>query len=100
PMCIGNLEAVLRDYGSGDVPYVRLFFDTTPLRHAAAWRLLSSFGDDSSTYWWRLLAAREIMRLYRSDRAELARLDELQTNKGSAEEGLHPRHRTQVFQEP
>jgi hypothetical protein len=99
-MGIGNLEAVLRDYGKSDVPYVRVFFDSTPLRHTAAWRLLSSFGDDSSTYWWRLLAAREIMRLYRHDRGELARLDELQTNKGSAEEVLHPRDRTQVFEDP
>jgi hypothetical protein len=99
-MGIGNLQAVLRRYGGGQPSYVRVFFDSTPLRHAAAWRLLSSFGDDSSTYWWRVLAAKEIMRLYRHDPAELNRLDELQTNKASAEEVLHPQLSTEVFADP
>ncbi len=35
-------------------------------------------GDDSKTYLWRVLASREIMRLYREDRDELGRLAELQ----------------------
>src|SRR5438067_667863 len=83
-MGIGNLQAVLRDYGDDHPSYVRVFFDSTPLRHAATWRLLSSFGDDSSTYWWRVRAARQIMRLYRRNPATLDRLDELQTNKASA----------------
>jgi hypothetical protein len=99
-MGIGNLQAVQRAYGSTDAPYVRLFFDSTPLRHAAAWRLLASFGDDSATYWWRLLAAREIMRLYRHDLPRLARVNELQTNKASAEELLHPEDSTQTFADP
>jgi len=99
-MGIGNLQRVIAAYGGERPSYVRLFFDSTPLRHAAAWRLLSGFGDDSSTYYWRVLAAKEIMRLYREDRGTLQRRDELQTNKASAEEILHPEEETKVFEDP
>ena len=99
-MGIGNLDRVIAAYGGERPSYVRLFFDSTPLRHAAAWRLLSGFGDDSSTYYWRVLAAKEIMRLYREDRGTLQRRDELQTNKASSEEILHPEEETKVFQSP
>ncbi len=99
-MGIGNLQRVIAAYGGGKPSYVRLFFDSTPLRHSAAWRLLSGFGDDSSTYFWRVLAAREIMRLYRDDRGTLGRRDELQTNKASAEEVLHPEEETKSFADP
>jgi hypothetical protein len=99
-MGIGNLQRVIAAYGGERPSYVRLFFDSTPLRHAAAWRLLSGFGDDSSTYYWRVLAAKEIMRLYREDRGTLQRREELQTNKASAEEVLHPEDETKVFGDP
>jgi hypothetical protein len=99
-MGIGNLQSVLRDYGAGRVPYVQLFFDSTPLHHAAAWRRLSSFGDDSSTYLWRVLAARAIMRAWRADPAALERTDVRQTAKGSAEEVLHPPDSTEVYATP
>jgi transglycosylase-like protein with SLT domain len=99
-MGIGNLERVISAYGGERPSYVRLFFDSTPLRHAPAWRLLSGFGDDSSTYYWRVLAAQEIMRLYRSDQGTLKRRDELQTNKASSEEVLHPEEETKVFESP
>ena len=71
-MGVGNLQQALTAYGEGTVPYAQLYFDSSPLRHAAAWRKLASLGDDSSTYLWRVLAAREIMRLYRSDPRPLA----------------------------
>jgi hypothetical protein len=99
-MGIGNLDRVIAAYGGERPSYVRLFFDSTPLRHAAAWRLLSGFGDDSSTYYWRVLAAKEVMRLYREDRGTLQRRDELQTNKASSEEILHPEEETKVFEAP
>jgi hypothetical protein len=67
---IGNLQTVLRDYDDGrSVPYVQLYFDTGPTRHAAAFDLLQSLGDDSSLYWWRILGAVEIMHLDRTDPA-------------------------------
>jgi hypothetical protein len=100
-MGIGNLQGVIRAYGEEErPPYVRLFFDSTPLRHAGAWRRLSALGDDSSTYYWRVLAAKAIMRMWRDDRSRLARLDELQTNKASAEEVLHPPGDTKRFADP
>src|SRR5690242_5341008 len=93
-MGIGNLQGALAAYGRRHIPYARLFFDSTPLRHARAWRRLAVLGDDSSTYLWRIKAAEQIMRLYRRDPARLARLADLQTRKASAEEVLHPPDRT------
>ena len=92
-MGIGNLQRALAAYGAGAVPYAQLYFDSTPVRHAAAWRLLAGLGDDSSTYLWRIMAAREIMRLYRDDPAGLAVARTLQARKASAEEVLHPTRR-------
>ena len=93
-MGMGNLESVLRAYGTEpgdeDVSYTQVYFDSTPLRNAAAQRKLASFGDDSSNYLWKLGAAREIMRLHREDAGELARMQAAQTAKASAEEVLHP----------
>ena len=99
-MGIGNMQHALRAYGKQSVPYAQLYFDSTPLRHAKAWRVLASLGDDSSTYLWRVLAAREIMRLYRADPNGLARRAELQGRKASAEEVLHPSDRTAPYRDP
>src|SRR5256714_4434376 len=67
-MGVGNLQHALSLYGASDIPYAQLYFDSTPLSHAPAWRLLYSLGDDSSTYLWRILAAKRLMHLYRTDR--------------------------------
>jgi hypothetical protein len=99
-MGVGNLQQALSLYGQGDVPYAQLYFDSSPLRHAAAWRKLASLGDDSSTYLWRVLAAREIMRMYRDDPAAQRRQERLQTDKASAEDVLHPPGSTDVFADP
>jgi hypothetical protein len=99
-MGIGNLEQVIGAYGQDHPSYAQLYFDVTPARHPHAYRLLAGLGDDSATYWWRVLAAREIMRLHRSDPAELRRLDRVHSAKASAEEVLHPRSRTTVFADP
>ena len=75
---------------------------STPRRPATggAYRRLAALGDDSSNYWWKLLAAREIMRMYREDPGRLGRLAVLHTAKASAEEVLHPADRTEVFATP
>jgi hypothetical protein len=99
-MGIGNLQGALSAYGDDDASYARLYFDSTPLRHAAAYRKLASLGDDSSTYEWRVAAAQEIMRLYRSDPAQLDRISQLQNAKNSAEEVLHPGDQTPQFTTP
>ena len=89
-MGMGNLEQVLAAYGSRDVSWAEVYFDSTPRHSRRAYRLLASFGDDSATYLWRVYAAREIMRLYRDDRDELRRLAGLQTYADSAAQVLHP----------
>jgi hypothetical protein len=111
-MGIGNLESVLRDYASepdgairdvvaGDeLTYARVYFDSTPTSQPRAYRRLASLGDDSSNYLWKVAAAREIMRLWRQDRAELERLAALHGAKASAEEVLHPEDRTARFATP
>jgi hypothetical protein len=100
-MGIGNLEHVLAAYDGGvPVPYAQLYFDSAPDRHAAAYDLLSGFSDDSATYYWRVLGALEIMHLYRTDRATLARLAVLQTASDDAAQVLHPPDRTQSFADP
>src|SRR3954465_91276 len=99
-MGIGNMQTALAAYGKHKIPYARLFFDSTPLRHARAYRILAALGDDSSTYLWRVMAARSIMRLYREDPNALARQAERQGRKASAEEVLHPADRTPPYGDP
>jgi soluble lytic murein transglycosylase-like protein len=98
-MGIGNLEDVLEDYGARDVPWVEVFFASTPYEHRAAYERLQSFGDDSATYFWRVEAAREILRLAREDPEELDRRASLHIAKASAEERLHPPATTPRFQD-
>lgn len=110
-MGIGNLGDVVRSYvspedpqlplrdlvASGDLTYSQIFFDSSPTEHVKTWRILSGFNDDSSSYYWRVLAALEIMRLFREDRAELKRLASLHGNKATAEEVFHPEEDTRAF---
>jgi hypothetical protein len=102
-MGIGNLQTALSRYGAGGSPepsYARLYFDSTPLSHASAWGWLSSLGDDSATYLWRVYAARQIIELARSNPAAFAQQAQLQLARNSAEEVLHPPTVTPVFADP
>ncbi len=99
-MGIGNLRSVIRDFGGAPRSYAEVFFATSPTERAAAWRRLSDLGDDSSTYLWRVYAAREIMREYREDSDALADKADLYTAKNSAEEVLHPEDDTETFDDP
>jgi hypothetical protein len=82
------------------VSYAQLYFDSAPGHHTAAYDLLAGLGDDSSLYYWRVLGALQVMRLYRSDRQALARLASLQTASDSDAEVLHPPDHTQSFADP
>jgi hypothetical protein len=110
-MGIGNLEDVVRAYApseasareiveSEDLSYAQLYFDSSPVRNPEAWGILSEFADDSATYLWRVLAAQEIMRLYRDDREQLERLAGLHAAKATQEEVFHPAEETEVYEEP
>jgi hypothetical protein len=89
-MGIGNLDGVLRLYGGGRPSYAQLYFDSTPRRHPAAYARLAAFGDDSRNYEWKLGAAEQIMRLYRTARTQLARTSLLQMSAPDARFVLHP----------
>src|SRR3954447_7890100 len=101
-MGVGNLQSVLAAYGAkpASTSYAKLYFGSTPLRHPAAYAKLAALGDDSATYLWRVLAAKEIMRLYRQDPNERTRLQDLQTRKSNAEEVLHPEGSTAIYDTP
>lgn len=107
-MGIGNLENVIERYNqdaddgfdTDQLEYARIYFDSSPLRNPRAWSLLGSLGDDSATYYWRVLAAAEIMRLWRQDPERLAEQAELQTAKATSEEVFHPASETEIFEGP
>jgi hypothetical protein len=109
-MGIGNLETAVRRYAGdsggtpvarlvadGDVSYTRLYVDSTPLVHAAAYAWLARLGDDSATYLWRVGAARQVMALLRRDPGALAAQAALQTAAPSAELSLRPPGTTPVL---
>ena len=81
------IDSVVRD---ADIDYARLYFDSSPIVHRAAWEQLASLGDDSQTYYWRVLGALGIMRLFRDDPGRLERLAKLHDHLPSAELVLHP----------
>jgi hypothetical protein len=94
---IGRLEAAVRSYGGEEAPtYAQLYFGTAPDVRRVAWRLLADGGD----YYWKVLAAKRVLRLYRHDRAALAFEQRQQARKNSAEEVLHPAYRTPRFSSP
>jgi len=97
-MGIGNLQGVLGAYGDDGASYAQVFFDSSPNHHARAYRLLTGLGDDSKTYLWRVLASRDVMRLYRDDRPKLDQLARLNTGAASGELVLHPPERTKSFE--
>jgi hypothetical protein len=99
-MGIGNLQNALGAYGAKRIPYVRLFFDSAPDRHQRAWRILDSMSDDSRHYYFKVLAAKEIMRLYRTDQPRLAALSTLHSHKLSGEEAFRPASSTPQFRRP
>jgi uncharacterized membrane protein YbhN (UPF0104 family) len=112
-MGIGNLETVLRSYAGADretpiatvvrehdLSWARVYFSSSPDEHRDAWLRLDAFADDSQTYYWRVLAARRAMRLFRDDRDRLERLALLHEHKESAEDVLHPPSSTDRLTSP
>jgi hypothetical protein len=112
-MGVGNLADVIRAYAGPaerrlavhvvrerKLTYAQLYFDTTPFHHPGAYRLLAALGDNSDTYYWRVLAARDIMALYRTNPGELRRRAQLETAYGTGGAVLRPPGSTAVFSDP
>jgi hypothetical protein len=100
-MGVGNLQTVLKRFGADeDTPYAEVFFSASPLNQADAYAKLAALGDDSSTYLWRIGAAKQIMAQSRANPSALATEARLQTNKNSSEEVLHPPATSERFRDP
>jgi uncharacterized protein YcbK (DUF882 family) len=100
-MGIGNMQDVVRSFGGEAAPsYAQLYFGSAPDVHGATWRRLASLGDMSRDYYWKVLAAKRVMKLYRTDPAALRFEERQQAQKSSAEEVIHPRFRTARFANP
>jgi hypothetical protein len=99
-MGIGNMQNVVRSFGGETPSYAQLYFGSAPDEHAATWRRLASMGDMSRDYYWKVLAAKRVMRLYRIDPAALRFEERQQAKKSSSEEVMHPRFRTARFASP
>jgi hypothetical protein len=112
-MGIGNLQGVIARWAGAPpsasttaivradrLSYTKLFFSSSPDRHARAWGRLNALNDDTRNYYWKVLAAERIMWLYRHNPRALEADEWLQGQKNSAEEVLHPRTRTWRFVRP
>jgi len=112
-MGIGNLESVIERYVAPRRParttratvaryglsWAQLYYDSSPTRNPRTWRLLTELGDETRHYLFKVLAAREILRLAREDPEELERVIALQTEKASAEELLRPESRHPPYED-
>jgi uncharacterized protein DUF5715 len=112
-MGIGNLQGVIARWAgqplsastarivrADRLSYAKLFFTSSPDRHASAWARLNALNDDTRNYYWKVLAAERIMWLYRHSPSTLETDEWLQAQKNSAEEVLHPRTHTFRFARP
>lgn len=82
------------------VPFASLYFGSAPDRKRGIWFRLSREGPAARDYYWKVLAAQRVLRLYRHEPAALAYEIRQQAKKRSAEELLHPRSRTPRFTRP
>lgn len=92
---LANVRHAVAAFG-GAPSYAELYFGSGPNRHPRVWQRVRSGGD----YYWKVLAAQHVMRLFRRDRAALTYVGSLQARKNSAEEVLHPRAVTPRFRSP
>jgi len=107
---VGRLRGVIAGWAASDdattsvvreyrLSYAKLYFSSAPDRHAAAWVRLKAL-DGRGGYYWKVVAAERLMRMYRHNRHSLLYQERLQTRKNSAEEVLHPFAVTPQFRSP
>jgi soluble lytic murein transglycosylase-like protein len=97
---VGNVRRAAAMAGKVETApsYAQLYFGSSPGQRAAIWHLLGAAGDSGRDYYWKVVAAEHVMRLYRY--GALAYTARLQARKNSAEEVLHPRAHTSRFRTP
>jgi soluble lytic murein transglycosylase-like protein/uncharacterized protein YcbK (DUF882 family) len=93
----GNLASAT---GGEKISYASLYFGSAPGRNAGIWQHLSNQGAIARDYYWRVLAAQRVLRLYRHDAGALSYENHLQARKSSSEEVMHPRPTTPRFHAP
>jgi hypothetical protein len=100
---VRRLERARRTLGRLDLAVASYHLGTAPLKHArsyASFYFRTSQQGPLVDYYWKVLAAERVMRLYRNDPAALRYEQHLQFKKNSAEEVLHPRTTTPQFRTP
>jgi hypothetical protein len=97
---VRRLERTRRALGRLDLAVASYHLGVRPLRHVrsyASFYFRTPLQGPAFDYYWKVLAAERVLRLYRHDRAALRYEQRLQLKKNSAEEVLHPRPSTLQF---
>lgn len=97
---VRRLERARRALGRLDLAVASYHLGVRPLRHVrsyASFYFRTPLQGPAFDYYWKVLAAERVLRLYRHDRAALRYEQRLQLKKNSAEEVLHPRPSTHQF---
>jgi hypothetical protein len=97
---VRRLERARRALGRLDLAVASYHLGAEPLRHVrsyASFYFHTPLRGPEVDYYWKVLAAERVLRLYRHDRAALRYEQYLQFRKNSSEEVLHPRATTTQF---
>ena len=100
---VRRLERARRTLGRLDLAVASYHLGVSPLRHVrsyASFYFRTPLHGPAADYYWKVLAAERVLRLYETDRAALRYEQRLQFKKNSAEEVLHPRPTTLQFRSP
>jgi hypothetical protein len=100
---VRKLERARRALGRLDLAVASYHLGVRRLRHArsfASFYFATSQRGPQVDYYWKVLAAERVLRMYRHDRGALRYEQHLQFKKNSAEEVLHPRRSTPQFRTP
>jgi hypothetical protein len=100
---VRRLERARRALGRLDLAVASYHLGVQRLRHEpsyASFYFRSPLQGPEVDYYWKVLAAERVLRMYRHDRSALRYEQRLQFKKNSAEEVLHPRPTTPQFRTP
>lgn len=100
---VRRLERARRALGRLDLAVASYHLGVPRLKHTpsyASFYFHTSVQGPEVDFYWKVLAAERVLRLYRHDRGALRYEQHLQFKKNSAEEVLHPRRSTPQFRTP